>query len=355
MHRGKRTCSALLSVAVLIAAIALPLWAGKQSTPGLPVTADTTTSVTTSARPGASATVPKTSPTTSGTTAIAVSAEPVLEQSPALLEAAVIPQKQDGGGTVIEEIVGGGTAIGRGVSIKNNSHRSFEWATLLQGETVKFVDSDQPQVLILHTHGTESYMTYYAGYYNADDVARSTDVAANVCAVGEVLANRLRAAGIGVLHDTTLYDSPEYTGAYDRAEKTIIELTKKYSSIKLVIDLHRDAVLRDAATRVKPTVTVEGQKAAQVMLVLGANDTTGNPNPTWQQNVRLGFQLTAALQKKAPSLCRPVSLTESNYNQNLLPGGAMLLLEIGTDANTFSEAMVSATLVGDALVTLMRA
>lgn len=353
MRRGKRTCSALLSLVVLIAAMALPLWAAKQSAPTLPVTADTTATTTTS-RP-TSSTVPKTSPTTSRTEAIAVSAEPVIEQSPALLAAVSIPPKQDGGGTVIEEVIGGGTAIGQGVAIKNSSHRSFEWATLLQGKTVKFTDTNEPQVLIVHTHGTESYMTYYAGYYNPADVARSTDVTANVCAVGEVLANRLRAAGIGVLHDTTLYDSPEYTGAYDRAEKTIVELTKKYPSIKLVIDVHRDAVLRDAATRVKPTVTVDGQKAAQVMLVLGANDTAGNPNPTWQQNVRLGFQLTAALQKKAPSLCRPVSLTESNYNQNLLPGGAVLLLEVGTDANTFSEAMVSATLVGDALATLMRA
>lgn len=354
MRRGKRTCSAMLSLVVLMVAIALPVWAGRQSTVTLPVTAGTT-ATTTSAPPTTGSTVPKTSPTTSKTVAIAVSAEPVLEQSPALLESATIPQKQDGGGTVIEEIVGGGTAIGQGVAIKNNSHRSFEWATLLQGETVKFADTKEPQVLILHTHGTESYMTYYAGYYNTADVARSTNVTANVCAVGEVLANRLRAAGIGVLHDTTLYDSPEYTGAYDRAEKMIKELTKKYPSIKLVIDVHRDAILRDSVTRVKPTVTVDGQKAAQVMLVLGANDTSGNPNPTWQQNVRLGFQLTAALQKKAPSLCRPVSLTETNYNQNLLPGGAMLLLEIGTDANTFSEAMVSATLVGDALATLMRA
>lgn len=352
MRRGKRTCSALLSLVVLVAAMALPLWAGKQSAPTLPVTADTT--ATTTSQP-INSTVPKTSPTTSKTEAIAVSAEPVIEQSPALLTAVSIPPKQDGGGTVVEEIVGGGTAIGQGVAIKNNSHRSFEWATLLQGQTVKFTDTKEPQVLILHTHGTESYMTYYAGYYNNADVARSTDVTANVCAIGEVLANRLRASGIGVLHDTALYDSPEYTGAYDRAEKTIVELTKKYPSIRLVIDLHRDAVLRDSATRVKPTVTVDGQKAAQVMLVLGANDTPGNPNPTWQQNVRLGFQLTAALQKRAPSLCRPVSLTESNYNQNLLPGGAMLLLEVGTDANTFSEAMVSATLVGDALAALMRA
>ena len=123
----------------------------------------------------------------------------------------------------------------------------------------------------------------------------------------------------------------------------------------IVIDLHRDAVLRDSVTRIKPTVTVEGQKAAQVMLVLGANETAENPNPSWKSNVRLGFRLVSELQKKCENFCRPVTLTETNYNQNLLPNGAMLLIEIGTDVNTFSEAMVSATYIGDTLADIMRA
>lgn len=353
MRQPKRAASAFLSLAVLTAAIALPLWAIEKGRPSLPTdtapVSPTTTATTT-------ATVPKTSPSTAlSDRVIAVSAEPVIEQQPALLDAATIPKQKDGGGTVIEDICGGGTAIGQQVSIKNISHRSYDWTSLLKGKTVQFADTTEPQVLILHTHTTESYMTYYAGYYNADDVARSKNPATNVCAVGEVLANRLRAAGIGVIHDTTLYDSPEYTGAYGRAETSIQKFTKKYPSLKLILDLHRDAVLRDSVTRIKPTVTVDGQKAAQVMLVLGANDTDGNPNPTWKNNVRLGFQLTAALQKQEELLCRPVNLTETNYNQNLLPNGAMLLVEIGTDVNTFSEAMVSATLIGDALVDIMRA
>ena len=91
------------------------------------------------------------------------------------------------------------------------------------------------------------------------------------------------------------------------------------------------------------------------MLVLGAADNDDNPNPTWRENVRLGFRLTSVLEQMAEGLTRPVLLTESNYNQHLLPSGAMLLLEIGTDVNTFSEAMVSASLVGDALARIMGA
>lgn len=330
---GKRLLSALLSLTVLSAALVLPVWAHQQSGEiGGPLLQSETLPDPPKALP--------------------VMGEELSEQQPLLLQAATVPPHGNGG-IVSEEIVGGGSGIGQGVFIKNASGVSTDWSALLEGETVRFSDTDQPQVLIFHTHTTESYMTYYAGYYNNEDVGRPTDIHKNVCAVGEVLANRLRSAGIGVIHDTTLYDYPEYTGAYGRSRETVEEITEKYPSICLAIDLHRDAILRDSVTRVKPTVTVDGQKAAQVMLVLGAGESADNPNPTWRENVRLGFRLASVLAAIEPDLSRPVSLTESNYNQHLLPQGAMLLLEIGTDVNTFSEAMVSASLVGDALVSIM--
>lgn len=335
---GKRLLSALLSLIVLSAALVLPAWAHQQS-------GETRGSLT--------PTVSSDPPAQTAAT-LPVMGEVLTDQQPSLLQATVVPP-QGNGGVVLEQTVGGGSGIGQGVYIKNASGVSTDWSALLEGETIRFTDTDQPQVLIVHTHTTESYMTYYAGYYNNEDVGRPTDVHKNICAVGEVLANRLRSAGIGVIHDTTLYDYPEYTGAYGRSRETVEEITEKYPSICLVIDLHRDAILRDSVTRVKPTVTVDGQKAAQVMLVLGAGDTADNPNPTWRENVRLGFRLASALAAIEPDLARPVSLTESNYNQHLLPEGAMLLLEIGTDVNTFSEAMVSASLVGDALASIMGA
>lgn len=330
---GKRLLSALLSLTVLSAALVLPVWAHQQS-----------------GEIGGTLLQSETLP--DPPKALPVMGEELTEQQPLLLQAATVPPHGNGG-IVSEEIVGGGSGIGQGVFIKNASGVSTDWSALLEGKTVRFSDTDQPQVLIFHTHTTESYMTYYAGYYNNEDVGRPTDIHKNVCAVGEVLANRLRSAGIGVIHDTTLYDYPEYTGAYGRSRETVEEITEKYPSICLAIDLHRDAILRDSVTRVKPTVTVDGQKAAQVMLVLGAGESADNPNPTWRENVRLGFRLASVLAAIEPDLSRPVSLTESNYNQHLLPQGAMLLLEIGTDVNTFSEAMVSASLVGDALVSIM--
>lgn len=267
--------------------------------------------------------------------------------------AAVIPPKGEGGGTVIEEQIGGGTALSDTVYMKNSSGFDRDFAALLQQKTdIRFADTDEPQVLIVHSHTTESYMTYYAGYYNEGDCARSTDTEHNLCVVGEVLANRLRAAGIGVIHDREVHDYPQYTGAYDRSGAVVQETVARYPSLRLVIDLHRDALQRDDTTKVKPTVTVGDEKAAQMMLVVGAASYEDAPNPYWETNVVLGLQLQSYLSGKYEGLMRPISFTESRYNQQMFPG--FLLIEMGSDTNTFREAMYSAGLLGDALLHILR-
>lgn len=280
--------------------------------------------------------------------------EETREQSPDTgTVAAVIPPKGEGGGTVIEEQIGGGTALSDTVYMKNSSGFDRDFAALLQQKTdIRFADTDEPQVLIVHSHTTESYMTYYAGYYNEGDCVRSTDTEHNLCVVGEVLANRLRAAGIGVIHDREVHDYPQYTGAYDRSGAVVQETVARYPSLRLVIDLHRDALQRDDTTKVKPTVTVGDEKAAQMMLVVGAASYEDAPNPYWETNVVLGLQLQSYLSGKYEGLMRPISFTESRYNQQMFPG--FLLIEMGSDTNTFREAMYSAGLLGDALLHILR-
>ena len=113
-------------------------------------------------------------------------------------------------------------------------------------------------------------MSYYAGYYNEGDGGRSKDESKNVCAVGEAIAAELRAAGIGVIHDTTIHDNPKYTGAYTRSEETVKKNLKQYPSIQVVLDVHRDGIMIDNTTKAKPTVTINGKKAAQTMSRLTA-------------------------------------------------------------------------------------
>ena len=210
------------------------------------------------------------------------------------------------------------------------------------------LNSDQPQVLIYHTHATEAYLPTLRSWYGLSESFRSDQNEENMAAVGEVLAQTLEQAGIKVIHDTTQHDNPSYTGAYDRSRETIRHYLEQYPSIKVTLDVHRDAITRDDNTVIAPTATVEGQQVAQVMIISCAD---GNRIPNFRQN----FTFAAGLQQQAarlyPDLMRPILFDQNRfYNQDLTTGS--LLLEFGSHGNTLAQAKRSAVLVGKSLIAL---
>ena len=169
--------------------------------------------------------------------------------------------------------------------------------------------------------------------------------------IGETVAEKLNNAGIKTLHDKTLHDYPNYTGSYSRAAETITSYLKKYPSIKVVLDLHRDAVTADNGDKVKLVTKINGKNAAQVMLVMGSQSGSVTNFPKWRENLKLAVRLQQKLEQKYPTLARPLTLNSKNYNESLTTGS--LLLEFGTDVNTLDEAIYSAELVGNALSELL--
>ena len=130
------------------------------------------------------------------------------------------------------------------------------------------LDSAEPQVLILHTHATECYQPWEELVFDPAFSARTEDKSQNMCAVGARMAQVLNAAGVNTLHDTTLHDSPSYTESYARSAQTARTYCEKYPSIKVILDVHRDAIEADGA-RIKPVCTLDGEPAAQVMIIAG--------------------------------------------------------------------------------------
>ncbi len=239
------------------------------------------------------------------------------------------------------------------VYIKNSTDLEINVKNLLESQlNFKLKQTEEPQVLIMHTHTTETYMTEDTGYYTEDFASRSTDNSKNMAKIGDIVAEKLNSAGIKTIHDTTQHDYPNYTGSYSRAAKTICSYIDKYPSIKIVLDLHRDAVSSGESDKVKLTTEINGKKAAQVMLVMGSQSGTVTNFPNWKENLKLAVKLQQTMEEKYPTLARPLMLMPKNYNESLTTGS--LLLEFGTDANTLEEASYSATLVGDALVTLLK-
>ena len=213
--------------------------------------------------------------------------QPLIEPAaPQNTQTATPPPENGSGGRVVEQIVGGGTTVA-GISVKNKSGVAADIAKALAADlpfNIK-IGSDEPQVLIYHTHTTEGYMPYDAGYYNAGDVRRDDTYPDTVVAVGDALEAELTAAGIKVIHDTTMYDYPQYRGAYERSVVTMEEMLAKYPTIKVTLDIHRDGLMVNERDMLKPTVTVDGEKAAQLMLVCGVLSTDTLPHPAWEKNL----------------------------------------------------------------------
>lgn len=203
------------------------------------------------------------------------------------------------------------------------------------------------KVLIIHTHATESYTKTEA--YDETTDYRTLNEAYNMISIGDRVAELLRAGGVEVIHDTTLHDYPEYNGAYDRSRDTVKKYLEKYPEITLVLDLHRDAMEDANGNQTSTTVTVGGTKAAQLMLVVGS-DAGGLFHPDWQDNVALAMKMQMMLERKAPGICRQMTLRESRYNQDLSPGA--LLVEVGSAGNTRQEALVAGEILAEAILAL---
>lgn len=202
-----------------------------------------------------------------------------------------------------------------------------------------------PLVLIMHTHTTESYEDFAKEFYDETDRSRTTDLEKSVAAVGAKIAEKLEEAGIGVIHDTTVFDYPNYSGAYDRSSERVEEILEEYPSIQIVIDVHRDAIESDGV-RYAPVAEIEGKTAAQVMIICGHVNV-----PQYRYNLRFASRLQSVMEENYPGLTRPLLFYDRNYNQELTKGS--FLLEMGSSSNSLEEALYSGELVGECLKQLI--
>ncbi len=207
-----------------------------------------------------------------------------------------------------------------------------------------------PLILIVHTHSCEAYTPSPTDDYTQVEPYRSTDPDTGVMRVGQALCDRLNAAGLSALHDTTLHDCPEYNGAYGRAAETIRSYLRRYPSIQMVIDLHRDAAEDSRGRQVALRTTVDGEQTAKLMFVVGS-DLGENDHPGWLDNFACAMQLQALGEARAPGLFRHISMRRSSYNQELTPNS--LLVEVGAIGNSLDEALRSAELLAELLTELL--
>ena len=213
---------------------------------------------------------------------------------------------------------------------------------VLLNTNLKLRKSDEPQILIYHTHGSEAYRGSRKG--------RKSDT---VIGVGDVLTKRLEQKNIKVVHDRNIYDvkngKEERSKAYNYAATAIEKNLKKYPSIQVVIDLHRDGVNEST----KLVTRQNGKRMAQIMFFNGLSRTATNgnikylKNPNKQTNLAFSLQLQAQAALKYPGFTRKIYV--KGYRYNLHYRGRSLLVEVGAQNNTLSEAKASMSLLAELL------
>jgi len=224
---------------------------------------------------------------------------------------------------------------------------SVDVSTLLQQPLNWDLTQGGPAVLILHSHGTESY-TKTEDYQETVDY-RTRDTGYNVVSIGDHVAKLLEAGGIGVIHDRAMHDDASYSNAYYAARDSIEAYMKQYPSIRMVLDIHRDSAEDSNGNQFRPVVSVANADTAQLMFVVGT-DAGGQSHPRWQQNMALAIKLHTQLEKQYPGLCRPISLRSSRFNQDLSAGA--MLIEVGSAGNTRQEALLAAELLAEGILAL---
>lgn len=229
------------------------------------------------------------------------------------------------------------------IAIKNGTSKSVDIAALLKkGFDKPDFEKDAPAVLIYHTHTTESYADAGKEYSN--------DADKGVIGVGKEMKEVFEANGLKTIHLVDNYiDTGAFKKAYTRSLAGVEAVLKKYPSIKIVLDIHRDSIV-EGDTQYCPLTTIEGKEYAQIMIISGT-DELGLSHPTWKQNLSYATALVAQLQRDYPGLSRPLNLNQNRYNTHTTPFA--LLVEVGGGANTSAQAKHSGRAVAQSIVKIV--
>lgn len=233
------------------------------------------------------------------------------------------------------------------ISINNATTYSVNAKELCEEEMPFSIDESGPQVLVVHTHTTECYN----GDAMSGETERTTDDNANVIAVGRVICSVLEEYGIETLHDTTVHDYPSYQSAYTRTLTTIERNLNENPSIKVVIDVHRDAFIYADGSKLRVAYNNNGTECAKVMLVVGT-DSMGLSHPDWQKNLSFAAKIQNTAQTMYPGLMRPIDLRRERFNMHMTQGS--ILLEVGSNGNSLSEAKEGAAQVARAIAAVLK-
>lgn len=216
----------------------------------------------------------------------------------------------------------------------------------------------EPQILIYHTHATEAYFPTESDSYEPSGQWRTLETQKSVVAVGARLAQLLENEyGFSVIHDTANYEPPKLSSAYSRSLLAMERYKEQYATLTVFIDIHRDAFSSGGKSAGKPTdyIELDGKQVARLMCVVGTGEgATGagfDKRPDFQSNLALAQRVTNRLRARDERLARDIRIKTGRYNQHV--SDACLLVEVGHNANTLSQAFHAVPYLAEAIASAL--
>lgn len=231
------------------------------------------------------------------------------------------------------------------VVIKNGSGLKIDLGKIISEPfNNKFIDSPGAQILLYHTHTTESYIKSIADFDDKSVTSFSTDKGKNVVRAGHELDKILTTEyNFKTIHNSSQHHYPS-NKAYDNSRKTVQNIISGNPSVKLSIDIHRDGLSKEQG-KLRLTQEVNGKDCAKLMFVVGTDENRSNPR--WEDNLRLAILLQERLEQTAPGITRHISIRSGAYNQDIAENA--LLIEFGGDGNTLEEVSESCKYLAEAI------
>ena len=259
--------------------------------------------------------------------------------------------KKDGSIKSVTYEKAGATHTFGNVKVKNNTDsQPLDIEKILSQKLGLSIDKSKPAVLIFHSHTSEGYEMIEREWYACDYTARSNDENRNIVRVGTEIADYLTNLGYTVIHDKTIHDD-NYSDSYSKSRKTVAKHLEEHPEIQIVLDIHRDAITQDNGEKIKPVNTINGKKAAQLMIITGVEEGKVEDFPDWEYNLNFALHLQEKCETMFPGLMRPVLFSQRKYNMDMTRFS--LLIEMGSEVNTLEEACYSGRMLAAALASLM--
>ncbi len=193
-----------------------------------------------------------------------------------------------------------------------------------------------PKVYIYNTHQTENYSYKKYEEYN---------ITPNVMMSSYILREKLNNRGIPTLVETSNVSDLlnangwSYSSSYKASRYFVEDALKKYESLELIIDLHRDSIKKSAST-----IEINSKKYAKVLFVIGKE------YKSYEKNLKLANTLNDRINKRYKGLSRGVMQKSGSgvngiYNQDLSPN--IVLIECGGMENSIDEVMNTLEIIAD--------